>query len=623
MTGFATRAAVAAAMVLGVTLAGPGGAGPAAWAQDAPAEGVTRAWAISEFGTPKYGPDMAHWPYANPDAPKGGAITLGAFGSYDSLNTLVERGSWPAGIGLTTDSLTTGSGDELISAYGLIAESMEYPADRSWIRFHIRPQARWHDGTPITADDFVYSFDFVRKEGRLFLRSFYDDIEKCEATETLVLTCTMRTRGTMKPLMAAASLWPMPRHWWQAEGRDPTKTTLEPPLGSGAYRIKAVDPGRSITYERVKDYWAADLPVNRGLNNFDEIRYDYYRDDNVQVEALMAGRIDFREENKAQRWATGYETDAVKQGRLVRSEVPDNAPHGMLGYVFNTRRPLFQDIRVRQALNWLYDFETIQRQLLYGQYKRIKSWFPNSEYGARGAPTPEEVAVLTPYKDKLRPGVLTDAFEPPSTDGSGRSRENLRKAFALFKEAGWEHKDGRLVNAAGQPFTFEILLYDPGLVRVVEPFVTMLKRAGVEATIRVVDTAQYKVRTDEYDYDVVSIGLTFFPPPGPELRSYFSSAVADVEGQGNFAGIRDGVVDALLEDIVTGTDLPTIEATTRAMDRVLLSGWYVIPTWYNDVSRLAYWDRFGHPETMAKYSHGFPTTWWLDPAKDKALRKTP
>ncbi|WP_029008617.1 extracellular solute-binding protein [Azospirillum halopraeferens] len=616
--GVRVAAAVRAALV-GLVLA----AVPAA-AQETAGDGITRSWAIAEFGEPLYGPDMPHWPYANPDAPKGGSITLGAFGSFDTLTTLIERGTWPAGIGLTTDGLTTGSGDELSSAYGLIAETMEYPADKSWIRFHLREEARWHDGTPITAEDFVYSLDFVRKEGRLFLRSFFDDIERCEATDTRVLTCHVRTRDTMKPLMAAAGLWPMPRHYWQAEGRDPTRTTLVPPLGSGAYRIKSVEAGRSITYERVKDYWAKDLPMMQGLFNFDEIRYDYYRDDNVQFEALMAGRIDFRAENRAQRWATGYETNAVRQGRLVRREVPDNAPHGMLSYVFNTRRPQFQDIRVRQAINHLYDFETIQRQLLYGQYKRIKSWFPNSDYGAKGPPTPEELAALAPYRDRVRPEVLTDAFEPPSTDGSGRSRENLRKAYALFNEAGWEHRDGRLVNAqTGRQFAFEILLYDPSSVRLAEPFVTHLKRAGIDASIRVVDTAQYKVRTDEYDFDMVSLGLTFFPPPGPELRSYYSSAVADVPGQGNFAAIRDPVVDELLETIVTGTDLPTIEATTRAMDRVLLSGWYVIPLWYNDTDRLAYWDRFGYPETMARYSHGFPTTWWIDAARDAALRKAP
>ncbi len=585
-------------------------------------DGVTRAWAIAEFGEPLYGPDMPHWPYANPDAPKGGSVTLGAFGSFDTLNPLIERGTWPAGIGLISDSLMTGSADELSSAYGLIAETVEYPADKSWVAFNLRPEAKWHDGQPITAEDFVFAFDFIRKEGRLFLRSFYDDIEGCAAETPHRLKCTLRTRDTMKTVMAAAGLTPMPKHYWTSGGRDLTKTTLEPTLGSGAYRIKAVDPGRSITYERVPDYWGKDLAVSRGLYNMDEIRYDYYRDDTVMFEAFMAGRIDFREENRAQRWATGYDAEPVRDGRVVRRTTPDNTPAGLSGLVFNTRRPQFQDIRVREALNWLYDFETTQRQLLYGQYKRLKSWFPNSEYGSKGAPTPEEIAILDPFKDKLRPQVLAKAFEPPATEGNGLTRTNLREALRLFKEAGWELKNGAMVNAAtGQPFTFEILLADPAFVRLYEPYVETLKKAGVTAAIRVIDSAQYKVRTDEYDFDAVNLGLTFFPPPGPELKSYYSSAVADVKGQGNFAGIRDSVVDALLDRITTGTDLPTIQAQTRAMDRVLLWGWYVVPLWYNDEDRLAYWNRFGYPEKRGKYSHGFPTTWWVDPQKAGALRR--
>ena len=584
------------------------------------AQGVTKSWAIAEFGQPKYGADLPHWPYANPNAPKGGSIALGAFGSFDTLNTMIERGSWPVGLGLTGDSLMTGSGDELVAAYGVIAETAEYPADKSWIAFDLREQARWHDGTPITADDFVFAFDFIRKNGRLFLRSFYDDVESCTAETPKRLKCAMHTKDTMKPLLAVANLSPLPRHYWTQPGRDLTKTTLEPPLANGPYRIKALEPGRSITYERVKDWWAKDLPQMRGLYNIDEIRFDYYRDDTVMFEAFMADRMDFWEENRAQRWANAYTTQAVKDGRIVRRKTPDNTPRGMSGYVMNTRRPIFQDIRVHQALNWLYDFETIQRQLLYGQYKRVKSWFPNSEYGASGAPTAEETAILEPYKDKLPPEVLTKAFEPPSTDGTGNNRANVREALRLFKEAGWEVRGGVLTHAqTGKPFAFEILLADPGFVRVTEPFAVALKRVGIDAQIRVVDTAQYKVRTDEYDFDMVNLSLNFFAPPGPELRSYFSAKAVDEKGQGNFAGIREPVAEALMDRIIGGTELPAIEATTRALDRALLWGYYVIPLWYNDTDRLAYWDRFGYPQTMAKYSNGFPTTWWIDPAKAAAL----
>lgn len=613
-----SKAAVAAAGILSLLIA----QGAAAQNAATNAAGVIKTAAIAEFGQPLYPPDLPHWPYVKPDAPKGGAITLGAVGSFDSLNTLIDRGVWAVGIGLTNDSLMIGSSDELFAAYGLIAETVEYPADKSWIIFNLRPQAKWSDGQPITAEDFVYSFDFIRNQGRLFLRSFFDDVEKCAALEPRRLKCDMRTKNTMKPLMAAAGLSPVPKHYWSQPGKDLSKTYLEPAVDSGPYRIKSVEAGRSITYERIKDHWSYDLPIRRGVYNIDEIRYEYYRDDTVMFEAFMSGRIDLWGENRASRWATGYNVEPVKSGRVVRWETENHTPHGVMGYVFNTRRPQFQDIRVREALNHLYDFETTQRQLLYGQYKRVKSWFPNSEYGARGAPTPEELAQLEPYKDKVRPEVLTQAFEPPSTDGSGQNRAGQREAFRLFKEAGWELKAGKLVNAAtGAPFKFEILMRDPAFVRVTEPFVQVLKRAGIEAEIRVVDTAQYQVRTDEYDFDMVVLGLTFFPPPGPELKSYYSSAVADVKSQGNFAAIRDPVVDALLDKIVTGTDLPTIQAQTRAMDRVLSWGWYVIPLWYNDSDRLAYWDRFGKPEKRGKYSVGFPDTWWIDADKDAALKR--
>lgn len=611
-----SKAALAAVGLLSLLSAGNAGA------QGGGGEGVTKTTAIAEFGQPLYPPDMPHWPYVNPNAAKGGAITLGAFGSFDSLNTLIERGVWPAGIGLTSDSLMVGSADELFAAYGLIAETVEYPADKSWIVFNLRPEAKWSDGQPITAEDFVFAFDFIRTQGRLFLRSFYDDVEKCAAVEPRRLKCDMRTKGTMKPLMAAAGLNPMPKHYWTQPGRDLGKTYLEPAVDSGPYRIKSVEAGRSITYERIKDHWAKDLPVRRGVYNMDEIRFEYYRDDSVMFEAFMAGRSDLWTENRAARWATGYNVEPVKTGRVIRWETENNTPHGVMGYVFNTRRPLFKDIRVRQALNHLYDFETTQRQLLYGQYKRVKSWFPNSEYGAKGPPTPEELAQLEPFKDKVRPEVLAKAFEPPSTDGSGQNRAGQREALRLFKEAGWELKAGKLVNAAtGEPFKFEIMMRDPTFVRVTEPFVQVLKRAGVDAEIRVVDTAQYQVRTDEYDFDMVVLGLTFYPPPGPELKSYYSSTVADTKGQGNFAAIRDPVVDALLDKIVTGTDLPTIQAQTRAMDRVLSWGWYVIPLWYNDSDRVAYWDRFGKPEKRGKYSVGFPDTWWIDAEKDAKLNR--
>ncbi|UEM20282.1 extracellular solute-binding protein [Skermanella mucosa] len=607
---------LAAAVCLGTLLMG--GTAPVL-AQDA-GEKITRTWAMAEFGEPLYGPDMRHWPYANPDAPKGGSVVLGAFGSFDSLNTYILRGSWPTGIGLISDSLMTGSGDELSSAYGLIAETAEYPEDKSWIIFNLRPEARWHDGHPITADDFKFAFDTIKEHGRPFLQSFYEDVSGVEVLDPRRLKFTFKTRDSMKPLLTVASSSPLPRHWWTAEGRDITKTTLEPILGSGAYRIKAIDAGRSITYERVADYWAADLPVNRGLNNIDQIRYDYYLDDTVLAEAFMSGRIDFRQENRAQRWNQSYDVPAVKDGSMIKRVVPDQTPRGTQGYIFNLRRPQFQDVRVREAITLLYDFEAIQRTLLFGEYKRVKSWFPNSEFGASGPPDPKELSILEKYRDKVRPEVLTKAYEPPVTDGSGNIRANLRESLRLFREAGWELKNNRLVNAAGEQMRIEILLVSPALVRLTEPFVQNARRAGIDASIRVVDTSQYQVRIDDFDYDLLSVALNFFPPPGAEQRSYFGSVAAGTRGSGNLAGIKDPVVDGLIEELIAARDLDTLAATNRALDRVLSWGWYQIPQWYNDESWLVYWNKFGYPETMAKYTIGFPTTWWVDTGKQASVR---
>lgn len=583
------------------------------------ADGVTKTWAIAEFGVPKYRDDFQGWPYANPDAPKGGRVVLGGYGSFDSLNFLILRGSWPAGIGLIGDSLMAESGDELGAVYGLVAETVEYPADKSWIIFNLRPEARYHDGVSVTAEDVKFTFDTLREIGRPFLQSFLKQVADVEVLSEHRIKFTMTTRDTMKPLVTLGTmLLPLPRHWWQ--DRDISQTTLEPLLGNGAYRIADIDPGRSITYRRVEDYWGKDLAVSQGIHNFDEIHYEYFRDETVLFEAFLAGRLDFRAENRAQRWATGYDTEDVKAGRIVRREIPNHEPRGAYGYMMNARRPPFDDIRVRKALNYIYDFEAIQRTVLYDQYRRIKSWFPNSDYGASGPPTEAEKAVLAPYANQVRPEVLTEAFEPPQSPGTGRNRRNQRVALQLLQEAGWRFESGKLINAqTGQPFRFEILLQAPSLVRVTQPFVRDLQQLGIDASIRVVDPAQYAVRTDEYDYDVVIVALTFFPPPGTELASYFASQVVDIEGQGNFAGIRNPVVDALLQQIVDADTLEAKKVTTRALDRVLLWGWHMIPMYFNDEDWLAFWDRFGWPERPPFYDNGFVSTWWVDPAKDAAL----
>jgi microcin C transport system substrate-binding protein len=414
----------------------------------------------------------------------------------------------------------------------------------------------------------------------------------------------------MKPLLQAASSSPVPRHFWAT--RDISKPSLEPPPSSGVYRIAKFEAGRSITYERIKDYWGADLPVNRGSANFDEIRYDFYGDDTVQFEAFKSGRVDYREEISAKRWATEYDISQVTDGRIVVRAVPNETPRGMGAYFFNIRREKFQDVRVRRAIIHLYDFETIQRTLLYGKYKRIKSYFPNSDFGVSGPPTPEEIAILQPFADRIPPAAMTQAYEPPVSDGSGSNRANLRKALALFKKAGWDLKDGRLLKmGTGEPFEIELMTADPETERQSGPFIQSLQKAGLDASMRTVTPVVWEKRIDDHDFDIWTGRFNFFPPPGPELRSYFGSAAADVRGSANSIGIKDPVVDQLIEQIFTAKDLETLKATTRALDRVLLWNEYCVPRYYNHEVWLAYWNKFAYPERKPKYSVGFPGTWWI------------
>ena len=584
------------------------------------AQAPSRNWAIAEFGEPLYKDGFEHWPYVNPDAPKGGKIVLGDFGSFDTLNFYVLKGEWPSSIGLVYDSLMVGSADELVSAYALIAESVELPADLSFAIFRIRPQARYHDGSPITAGDFVFALESVQEHGRPFLKAGYEDVAGAEALDDLSVKFTFKTTDSMKPVMQVASMYPLPHHYWA--DRDVSKSTLEPPLSSGPYRVKDLEPGRSITYERVGDYWAADLPVNRGLNNFDEIRYDYYRDLTVMFEAFKAGEIDFRSEGSAKRWATGYDFDAIETGDAVKRAVPNETPRGIGAFFFNLRRERFKDPRVREALGHLYDFEALQRTLLFGYYQRIKSYFPNSDYGASGPPTAQEIAILEPYRDRLPEHVFNEAFEPPQSDGSGRNRKNKREALRLFKEAGWVLRDAKLVNAqSGEQLEIELMTAWPETQRLALPYIESLKGAGIDASVRLVDTSQWRVRIDDTDFDLWTGRLNFFPPPGNLQRSYFGSEWAHVRGSANSMGIVHPVVDELLQQIIDAKELDLLKATNRAMDRVLLWEHYVIPLYYNDEYWIAHWNKFGYSQRRPRYGYGFPEAWWIDRALAEKLSK--
>ena len=599
------------AVLLGVALLWP--------ALSCAEDGITKKWAIAEFGEPLYADGLEHFPYADPNARKGGKMVLSDFGSFDTLNFYVQKGEWPSSIGLVYDDLMTSSGDEIDGLYGLVAESVEYPEDKGWAIFTLRREAVYHDGMPILAADFVHAFETIKQHGRPFIQSFYEQVLSAEALSDKRLKFTFTTTGSMKPITVAAGLSPLPVHYWK--DKDVTASTLVAPLSSGPYRVSDIDPGRSITYQRVADYWAKDLPIKRGLNNIDKIRYEYYRDLTVEFEAFKAGEIDFRRESSAKRWATEYDIAEIASGEIVKEAVPSKRPRGMGGYFFNLKRQKFQDIRVREALMTLYDFEAIQRTLLYGQYKRISSYFPNSDYGTVGEPSDAEKAVLAPFAADLPAGTVARAFVPPKTDGSGRDRTNKRRALGLFEQAGWTLKGGQLVSTAtGKQFQLELMTAYPESQRLALPYIEILKKVGIDASLRLVDTSQWRVRIHDSDFDLWVGGLNFFPPPGAELRSFFGSESADIRG-GNSGGIKNPVVDALIEQIVAANDLETLQTTTKALDRVLLWNHYAIPTYYNDQAWIAYWNRFAHPERRPVYSIGFPASWWIDHDKDANLKR--
>ena len=598
-----------------------------AFAPPATADGhLTVHTSFAEFGVPKYADDFTQFDYVNPDAPKGGTIRLSAFGTYERLDTIRLGPSWAAGIGLTGDSLMSGSADELASYYPVIAESVAVPDDLSYAIFTINPEARYHDGHPITAEDFVFAFDHMKENGRPLLKQFFQEIVSATAVSEREIRYDFATTDSWKTVGLAAGMSPEPIHFWEESGREINESYLEPTLGHGEYRIVDVDPGRSITYERVEDYWASDLPSKVGQSNFDRISYVYFRDDDVMFEAFMGGDYDFRSENSSRRWATLYQgTDQVDSGRVVVTTMPDNMPRGFVGFVFNLRKEIFQDIRVREALGYLFDFEWTRKNVMYGSYERARSYFNNSDYGISDFALPEgrELEFLEPFRSQLPASVFSEPFTVSETDGSGRIRSQLRTALRLLGEAGWEVRDSVLTNTeSGEPMEIEFLLRSDALLRVVQPYVSNLERAGIKAEVRIVDSAQYERRTDDFEYDIIYIGANFFPPPGAELRTYFDSAMANEQGSANWPGIENAVVDALLLEVIkageTG-DLEILKAANRALDRVLLWNHYIVPSYFNREFRVAYWDRFGRPEQLPRYGIGFPGTWWYDPERAAQL----
>nr|VFK59147.1 MAG: microcin C transport system substrate-binding protein [Candidatus Kentron sp. TC] len=572
---------------------------------------------LALHGQPKYDPGFKHFDYVDPNAPKGGAIRLAVQGAFDSFHEFIPKGNAADGLGLLYDQLLVASADEPFTEYGLIAQCIRIPQDRSWVIFTLRPNARWRDGEPITAEDVIWTFNTLMTQGHPSYRFYYASVAGVEKLDGRCVKFTFKEAGNRELPLIVGQMSILPKHYWK--DRDFSRATLEPPLGSGPYRISSFDPGRRVVFERVEDYWGAELPVNRGRYNFQTIHYDYYRDATVIREALKAGDIDYRLENQAKAWVTDYQVPVVREGRLIKESIPHHRPAGMQAFVMNTRRPIFQDRNVRLALSLAMDFEWINKNLFFSQYTRTQSYFANSELAATGLPSDDELAILEPYREKLPIEVFTTPYRAPTTDGDGWARENLLRASRLLDEAGWIIRDMRRVqNKTGQPMRFEILLISKQFERVVLPFVHNLERLGIEVTVRLVDSSQYINRLRDFDFDMF-IGIWGqSDSPGNEQRGYWSSASADSPAARNFAGIRDSIVDELIELLIKSPDRPALVACARALDRVLLHGHYVIPNWHHTADRILYWNKFSRPKHTAPSGVSLHR-WWYDAAKAARL----
>lgn len=625
-----------------------GGAAPAV-AADAAAAPV-RHHALSLISEPKFPADFKHFDWVNPDAPKGGVVRFSTEGTFDSLNTFSIKGM-PAGpVGMIYDQLMADSADEPSTEYGLVAEWVSFPPDFGSATFGLRPEARFHDGHPITPEDVIFSLEALKKAHPMYAR-YYKNVIKAEKTGEHEVTFTFDIKGNRELPQILGQLTVLPKHYWEGTGkdgqpRDITKSTLEVPLGSGPYKVKEVAPGSRIVVERVKDYWAKDLPVMVGQFNFDELRFQYFRDRTAAFEDFKAGRADFWRENTAKDWATQYDFEAIKKGWVKKEQIPTkNVVAMMQGFAFNTRRDKFKDPRVRRAFNYAFDFEDLNKSVLFGQYSRVSSYFDNSELAAKGLPEGRELEILKEYEKDLPPELFTTEWKNPVFASRDDMRTNLAEAMRLFKEAGWEIRQeevadpdcgtfcrfGRAVgfgaaktqsvmrNAKGEPFEVEFLLGSDAFQRHVAHYISNLSKIGVQASIRVVDPAQYEQRERSFDFDIIIDSFPQSLSPGNEQRDYWGASAADQQGTRNTIGIKSPVIDHLIEKLVVAQTRDEVVATTRALDRVLLWGHYVVPQWYNPNQWIAAWDVFGRPEKLPSQNAAFTQVWWVDPAKEQAL----
>jgi microcin C transport system substrate-binding protein len=576
---------------------------------------------IAMHGEPKYKADFKHFAYASPNAVKGGEIKLEASGTFDNFNIWILGGTPAGAVGSTIESLMVGAADEAFTEYCLICETVEYPADRSWVAFTLRPQARWHDGKPITVEDVIFSLDILKTKGHPAYRSYWASVEKAEKVGDRKVRFSFVGEVNRELPLIVGQLPILPKHYW--ETRDFTKTTLEPPLGSGAYKIDSFEAGRYIVLRRVTDYWGKDLPARVGQGNFDAIRFDYYRDRVVALEAFKAGEFDIRVENQALAWATRYVGQPFDQGLIKREEIEEEAVSGMQGFIMNSRREPFTNAKVREAFAHAFDFEWSNRNLFYGAYTRTRSYFDNSELAARGLPSKEELALLEPLRQHLPPEVFTKEYHPPKTDGTGNWRDGQREATRLLREAGWTVRDGKLVNARNQQMKVEFMLDAGGqFERIALPYLENLKRLGIDATARSIDIAQYQRRREEFDFDMIVSTFGQSESPGNEQRNMWTTRAAETKGSNNLTGVKNPALDQLVELLITADTREDLITRTRALDRALQWSHLVVPNWHVRTDRVAYWDRFSRPPPHEGRKIGYAMgTWWVDPAKDAALRQ--
>ena len=590
-----------------------------------PAHAEERAWrhGLSLFGELKYPPGFKRFDYVNADAPKGGAVRQIAIGTYDNFNLVVAgvKGTLATGVDFIYDTLLVSALDEVSAEYGLLAEAVNYPDDFSAASYRLRQEAQWPDGRPITPEDAIFSFEAFKQHSPQFA-AYYRHVAKLEKTGDREITFTFDSPGNRELPQIVGQLTVLPKHWWQGTDKNGNKrdigaTTLEPPLGSGAYRIKEFSPGRNIVYERVKNYWGRDLNVNVGRDNFDELRFEYFRDTTVALEAFKADTVDWRTENSAKNWATAYNFPAVGEKRVILEEFPINNIGVMQAFAFNIRRAKFQDPRVRLAFNYAFDFEEMNKQIFFGQYKRIASYFEGTELASSGVPAGRELEILETVRDKVPPELFTTPYSNPVGGNPQAVRANLREAVRLFKEAGYEVRNERLVNSkTGEPYTVEFLADDPSFERVFLFYKPSLDRLGVTVAVRTVDDAQYENRLRNWDFDIITASWGELLSPGNEQRAYWGSQAADQQGSRNWIGIKNPAVDAMIDQVIFAKSRADLVAATHALDRVLLWNHYVVPQWTYGKVRTARWDRFGHRDPLPKYGmSGFPTVWWWDAEK--------